>query len=737
MQDDIPVDGTGTLQGYVEEEALSGGNQDSDDVSGINGDGDGNNAVWSGSVSGLFSAGADQPGSYGIKDVPTGLPSLSSGGETVVYAVNGDVLTGYVESGDAGGLDGADRVVFTLEITDPSSGDFEFTLVDQIDHHAVADADDVETLLDLDLSGSVVGYDADGDQVGLDAGSLVITVQDDIPVDFDPEDAHVISEDGVINSAVYQLNFADHVGADKDGSVVFNITEGLVATDTSGDMLYLDGQALYLNYGETAGLEDRSILVATTNPDGTGDIGFTIEIDSSNDTYEITTHVGLISAVSMVIDDVDIRNEDIGGGNNTYLQIQNLGVPPDETEFDILVSSSSTSATPSVNTSQNYMAVDSQWIEDESNEIIRFDLVTNLLLDGGATASFSGGVPDYYTINTWKQDIDIQGNGTADLTITLRNADGDTDFIGDPGDTIVMLTALNSTIIVRDSDGNDVTGLVTITYNPDGSVTITDIDEDSGSNPQWSFEIQSEQDFSVIEIEAVAGSTDFRLGNFSISSGGTGLDPLDVSYDIIGQDEDGDSVGSSIQATIYPADSTIEGTSGDDVLVGTDDGDCIFGYEGNDSLSGGGGNDMLIGGAGTDELYGGADDDRLIYDPDDTVGDGGTGIDTLRIENGDDIDFDTLAPNPIDNIEIFDLAADTSGNSLANLDAADVLDMTDSNNELFILGDDADSVSGNGWTAQASQTIDGTLYNVYTGLIGPDTVTLYVQDNIINVTLAS
>lgn len=102
-----------------------------------------------------------------------------------------------------------------------------------------------------------------------------------------------------------------------------------------------------------------------------------------------------------------------------------------------------------------------------------------------------------------------------------------------------------------------------------------------------------------------------------------------------------------------------------------------------------------------------------------------------------DIDFDTLAPNPIDNIEIFDLAADMSANSLTNLDAADVLDMTDSNNELFILGDGANSVSGNGWAAQVTQTVDGTLYNVYTGLVGPDTVSLYVQDDITNMTLAS
>ncbi|WP_294346902.1 retention module-containing protein, partial [Prosthecochloris sp.] len=57
--DDIPVAEDAVEEGYVEEESLPGGNDDSDDVAGIDGDGDGNNGVWSSSVSGLFSIGAD------------------------------------------------------------------------------------------------------------------------------------------------------------------------------------------------------------------------------------------------------------------------------------------------------------------------------------------------------------------------------------------------------------------------------------------------------------------------------------------------------------------------------------------------------------------------------------------------------------------------------------------------------------------------------------------------------
>ncbi|MEE9904518.1 MAG: hypothetical protein K4305_03675, partial [Chlorobium sp.] len=64
VENDIPSQTTGIAQGYVEEEALSGGNQDTSDITGIDGDSayNTNNAVWQGTLSGLFSAGADQPG---------------------------------------------------------------------------------------------------------------------------------------------------------------------------------------------------------------------------------------------------------------------------------------------------------------------------------------------------------------------------------------------------------------------------------------------------------------------------------------------------------------------------------------------------------------------------------------------------------------------------------------------------------------------------------------------------
>ena len=83
-----------------------------------------------------MSFGADQPGTITLSPTTSGLPqNLTSNGPAVVYNVTGNLLTAYVDSGaTAGVLDGTDRQVFTLQITDPATGAYTFTLLDQLDH---------------------------------------------------------------------------------------------------------------------------------------------------------------------------------------------------------------------------------------------------------------------------------------------------------------------------------------------------------------------------------------------------------------------------------------------------------------------------------------------------------------------------------------------------------------------------------------------------------------------------
>ena len=124
---------------------------------------------------------------------------------------------------------------------------------------------------------------------------------------------------------------------------------------------------------------------------------------------------------------------------------------------------------------------------------------------------------------------------------------------------------------------------------------------------------------------------------------------------------------------------------------------------------------MLNGGAGNDTFLGGAGNDVLIYDPLDQKIDGGTGTDVLRTDEAAlgllnnvgvlkdaATGFDVVEVVPfkqnIKNIEVMLITDDAESSptkgGLLNLNAQDVLDMTDPNNHsLTVLGNAGDVVN--------------------------------------------
>ena len=69
--------------------------------------------------------------------------------------------------------------MFTLQITDPATGAYTFTLLDQLDH-GLGTNDNDEALLAINLSSILVATDADGDFIPL-SGGFIISVENDIP----------------------------------------------------------------------------------------------------------------------------------------------------------------------------------------------------------------------------------------------------------------------------------------------------------------------------------------------------------------------------------------------------------------------------------------------------------------------------------------------------------------------------------------------------------------------------
>ena len=162
--------------------------------------------------------------------------------------------------------------------------------------------------------------------------------------------------------------------------------------------------------------------------------------------------------------------------------------------------------------------------------------------------------------------------------------------------------------------------------------------------------------------------------------------------------------------------NTYLGTTGNDVLTGTSANDHLIGGQGNDTMIGGGGVDSFRGGSGDDSLHlgvSGSSDSRFL-----TI-DGGSGFDTLVLD-GSGMTLDLTASGTsgrVHGIERIDLTG--SGSNALVLNIRDVLNISDTSNQLFVMGNAGDSVTSTaqGWARDISAppVVDhGVTFDSYT-----------------------
>ncbi|AQZ34139.1 hypothetical protein BHQ29_13145 [Pseudomonas sp. LPH1] len=142
-----------------------------------------------GTLHALVNFGADGPGNFSLTgDVASMLAQqLSSGGVELSYRVeyewDGDQLVNSTLIGEVAGVDG--YPVFSFEVG--ADGSYRFELKGPLDH-PLGDGNDGETLgtagQPIDFSKMLQATDGDGDPLpaGFPAGTLVIDVQDDVPI---------------------------------------------------------------------------------------------------------------------------------------------------------------------------------------------------------------------------------------------------------------------------------------------------------------------------------------------------------------------------------------------------------------------------------------------------------------------------------------------------------------------------------------------------------------------------
>ena len=246
VEDDLPINNATSVTGAVDEDSLPTGNLDAVNVG----------TVAGGSLAGLVTVGADEPATFGFTGSFAGLTAqaLTSQGAALSYSVSGLTLTGFVDLGVAGGVfeAGVDRPVFTLTLSGTNNATYTFTLLDQLDHQggnlSGAGDDQIKT---IDFSSMLVATDADLDQVALDAGSLLITVEDDLPINNATSVTGAVDEDSLnnVSGAFGSLGNLDavNVGTVAGGSLAGLVTVGADEPATfgfTGSFAGLTAQAL-------------------------------------------------------------------------------------------------------------------------------------------------------------------------------------------------------------------------------------------------------------------------------------------------------------------------------------------------------------------------------------------------------------------------------------------------------------------------------------------------------------
>ena len=156
---------------------------------------------------------------------------------------------------------------------------------------------------------------------------------------------------------------------------------------------------------------------------------------------------------------------------------------------------------------------------------------------------------------------------------------------------------------------------------------------------------------------------------------------------------------------------SLEGTGG--IEKDTDGNDQLFGGAGDDVIFGGAGDDFIDGGAGEDTIFGGAGNDIIVYDSNDYLVSGGSGIDFM-VSNDSALTLDTLLSGGkngnegpiVDSIEV--LITGTDALSLTSLEQmAEKYGITINGSSLE-LKNDLWTVDGDGYRFTGGLDSDGT-----------------------------
>ncbi|NTW55850.1 MAG: tandem-95 repeat protein, partial [Chlorobiaceae bacterium] len=590
---------------------------------------------------------------------------LFSQGVEVRYTTDssGTVLRGYADvDGNGSYATGTDREVFTLTITDPATGAYTFALNDQVDHpYASGESGTVS----IDFAAAVSLTEGDGDRIKASAG-LVIDIQNDIPV--------AASNAQVMTSKPLDTNLT--LILDRSSSM----------WDTDPDFLIIDASKNLIVQYDALGEVRVQIIVFDT------DARILALWVSAEDAKAIIDMLGAPSGASTNFDAALQKMMETYGepGKLATVATQNVsyfisdGQPNDP------------SASAGIDSSEQ-----AQW-----ESFLKTYGIDSYAFGVGYGIKVEALQPVAYDGSDGTENVAVIIPDVSDLSAILS----DTVVPGSTTGTLIKSTGADAPAWVASItiDGT------TYTYDPanGGSIMVNGTDRSS-------FDPATD----TLTITTLGFGSDLSINSKLVLNMDTGvytyyaprtvvIDSFTDTFSYVIRDYDGDTSSSMSSITV---DAPLIGTSGNDTLGGTSGGDYIMGLAGNDSLNGGPGYDVLDGGAGNDSLYGGEGNDNIGWDPNDSVVQGGTGIDTLLVPQDGTIDFNP-GTTSLSGLEVIQLGACAR---VLDLAPDDVAAMTSGGNMLLIEGDRTNGVELSGNWSMASSASG---FNVYVS--GLQTVTV-------------
>ncbi|MFM2330421.1 MAG: hypothetical protein RLZZ494_2524, partial [Pseudomonadota bacterium] len=389
------------------------------------------------------------------------------------------------------------------------------------------------------------------------------------------------------------------------------------------------------------------------------------------------------------------------------------------------------------------------------------------LATGNSTAGFVIDGASSSELSGWAVSDagDVNGDGLADLIVSascdpVNSTQTGRSYVvfGKTGGAIVELSDLTAGtgsggFVIRGETTGDWTGYAVSSagdVNGDGLDDLIVGAHGADAEAGTSYVVYGKTGGAVVELSSltsgmssagfvISGGASADWSGYSVSTAGDvngdGFDDLIVSSPYADTSAGSDAGVSYIVFGGADAMTQWVFDSRDGDAIGTSSAESLTGTSGNNQIVAGAGDDTLTGAGGADVLYGGAGNDVIVLNASNVTAlgqtggsqavmrvDGGTGIDTLRIDGaGITLNLTTLKTPVIQNIDIVDLTG--SGNNALTLSVLDVLQLGAANTfstagrqQLMVSGDAGDSVtlsdSGN-WSVAGSLSYGGQSYTLY------------------------